>query len=106
MAVPNDETSRTVDQTTDGGYIVTSTTYSFGNQKALLVKTGASGNVEWSKVYGGIYDQNFSFVKQLPDGNYLCAGDIFSAGAGLQDIVAKVDDRRKFTMGKDIRNIW
>src|SRR5438128_95556 len=51
----DDEYAYCVKQTRDGGYIIAGYTYSFGavNGKAYIIKTDSSGNVSWSKMYGG-----------------------------------------------------
>jgi hypothetical protein len=61
--------------TSDGGYAIAGDTDSFGYLgDLLLVKTDASGNMEWSRTYGGdSYDKSCSLVV-ASDGGYAIAG--------------------------------
>jgi len=77
-----------VQQTSDGGYIVAGYTTSFGagNWDIFLIKTNASGNVQWAKTYGGSGDERAYSVRQTSDGGYIVAGYTTSFGAGSDDI--------------------
>jgi hypothetical protein len=84
----DDDRAYSVQQTSDGGYIVAGYTTSFGASLSdiFLVKTDASGNIQWAKTYGGTdYDLAYS-VRQTSDGGYILAGETRSLGAGDYDI--------------------
>ena len=58
--------------TTDGGFVITGATYSYGNglDDVFLVKTDNNGNVLWQKTFGtASYDYGRS-VQQTSDGGF------------------------------------
>jgi hypothetical protein len=84
----NWELAYSVQQTSDGGYIVAGTTNSFGAGwgDIFLIKTDANGNIQWAKTYGGTYGDKAYSVQQTSDGGYIVAGYTDSFGAGSGDI--------------------
>jgi hypothetical protein len=72
------DSARSVVQTTDGGYALAGGTTSFrpGNwyMDFMLVKTDASGNMQWSKTYGEYYSDYARSVVQTTDGGYALGG--------------------------------
>ena len=78
---------RSVQQTTDGGYILTGYTTSFGNggSDAYLVKTNSDGEEEWTKTFGGSSSDYGRSVQQTTDGGYVVAGYTTSFGNGRLD---------------------
>jgi hypothetical protein len=77
-----------VEQTADGGYIITGYTDFFRNSKrdVWLIKTAANGTEEWNRTYGGLdLDEGFGIAKSN-DGGYLIVGYTYSYGAGWGDV--------------------
>jgi len=71
------ESAYSIQQTSDGGYIVAGYTYSYsyGNADLAIYRLNSSGNKVWFKHYGGVdYDYAYS-IQQASDGGYIVAGD-------------------------------
>jgi hypothetical protein len=81
-----------VQQTSDGGYIITGLSRSFNVgltfpvNDVYLVKTDAKGNILWSRTYGSARDDMGSCVQQTTDGGYIIAGYTWPSGAPDTDV--------------------
>ncbi|MBU0520260.1 T9SS type A sorting domain-containing protein [bacterium] len=75
-----------VQQTSDGGYIIAGSTVSNNNNNVYLVKTDGSGNELWSQMFGGSDHERGYSVQQTEDGGYIVAGVTTSLGAGNEDV--------------------
>jgi hypothetical protein len=94
---------RSVEQTTDGGYVVTGWTESFGISylDVCVIKTDSLGNTLWSRTYGGSSDDYAYSVQQTTDGGYMVAGWTESYGGGNRDMMlTKLDSLGNTCIGE------
>jgi hypothetical protein len=77
-----------IQQISDGGYIVAGGTESFGagemTSDFLVLKLNSNGSVAWQKRYGGTSYDWANSIQQTIDGRYIMAGE--TASFGLADL--------------------
>jgi len=81
------EAANSLKQTSDGGFVLAGSTYSFGSGGSdfWLIKTDNFGNIQWNRTYGGTNEDYGFSVVQTFDGGYAIAGSTSSFGLGVYD---------------------
>ena len=87
-----DDFGKSIQQTTDGGYIVAGYSRSsangnvsetnHGSSDYWIVKLDGSGNIQWNRLIGGSSGDEAQSVKQTTDGGYIVAGYSLSSANG------------------------
>ena len=77
-----DDEAYYIQQTNDGGFIITGKRTVTNQEDLWLLKTDPLGDTLWTKTYGGSYDEQGFSVQQTPDGGYIVGGGTSSFGAG------------------------
>ena len=86
------EEAHSIQQTTDGGYVVAGystssangdiTGINHGSNDAWVLKLNASGDIQWQRLYGGNSSEDFNSIRQTADGGYIAAGFSMSSANG------------------------
>jgi len=89
---PDWENGFSVQQTVDGGYVIAGRTLSYGSgYDVYLVKTDASGNLQWQKTFGEGDEATGYSVQQTYDGGYVIAGETVTYGSWYHVYLIKTD---------------
>jgi type II secretory pathway pseudopilin PulG len=102
---PGYDAGSSIQQTSDGGYVITGETQSFGagNGDVFVIKLDSSGNLSWAKTIGGTSDDRGRSIQQTSDGGYVITGRTYSFGAGGYDVfVIKLDSSGNLSWTKTI----
>jgi hypothetical protein len=86
-----EDIARSVQPTTDGGYIVAGSTKSnngdvsvnYGEADAWIVKLSGTGAIQWQKALGGSGEDIARSVQPTPDGGYVVAGSAISTNGDV-----------------------
>ena len=95
-------------KTSDGGYALAGYTYLASNMTAdfWLLKVNSTGGVQWSRTYGGAYNEYVNSVVQTGDGGYALAG--WASSATPYGLVMKVNStgglQWNFTYGATVND--
>ncbi len=102
---PDDDMGYSVQQTSDGGYILTGCKESEDtiDKQLWLIKTDPKGRLLWDRVFGGGKDDHGRGVIQTSDGCYVVAGWTESFSVGSRDAyLVKTDSRGNLLWEKAI----
>jgi hypothetical protein len=78
-------------QTSDGGYAAIGSSASrngeangnHGGYDVLVLKLSSTGNIQWSKTYGGSSDEYGNLIVQNSDGTYTISADTYSTNGNI-----------------------
>ncbi len=105
-----------VQQTTDGGYVVVGTTSSnnfdvtghYGSDDVWVVKLSSLGAIEWQKALGGSSLEGGFSIQQTTDGGYILCGYTFSTNgavtSGTGGWIVKINSTGTIQWQKSIGN--
>ena len=105
-----DNVARTFDypsiqQTSDGGYVLVATGVIGGNDFLVAIKLDSSGNFSWGKKmdYGGDGGYDYPWeVKQTSDGGYIIVGEIYIDSKNYDLVPIKLDSSGNFSWARAI----
>ncbi len=101
----SDDYAGSIQQTQDGGYILTGHTFSFGEgiTDAWILKLDSTGGATWQKTYGGSGEDAIDSIRQTQDGGYIAAGSTTSFGAESSDVwIMKLNSAGR-SLAEDLR---
>jgi hypothetical protein len=70
------ESCKSIRQTSDGGYVISGSTdsYGAGGTDVYVIKLDGSGNIQWTKTIGSSATEDSYAIQQTSDGGYIVGG--------------------------------
>ncbi len=88
----NNERAYSINQTTDGGFILAGEiTSDAGDTNILILKLNANGELIWQKIYGGSGNDSARSIQQTADAGYIVAGETTTSAGDTDFWVLKLD---------------
>ncbi|OFY67389.1 MAG: hypothetical protein A3H98_06175 [Bacteroidetes bacterium RIFCSPLOWO2_02_FULL_36_8] len=83
------EKGKTVQQTSDGGYILIGQTQTYATflSAICLIKTNSSGDILWTKVFSGKEAAYGRYVEQTADGGFILSGSTLSMASFQNEVI-------------------
>ncbi|MCX8031113.1 MAG: hypothetical protein N3A59_06000 [Thermodesulfovibrionales bacterium] len=100
------DTANSIKQTSDGGFIVAGSTFSYGNglSDAWILKLNPQGDLLWHKTYGEAYRDEAYNIKETTDKGYIIAGYTSESLDNINFWVFKTDIRGTLLWQKKLGN--
>jgi len=92
-----------IEETSDGGYIITGTTNSAGagSWDVLLIKLNSVGNLSWTKTFGSASSDRGWEIHETNDNGFIVINQAYNLGYGLTDaMIIKTDNNGNLDWAK------
>src|SRR4030042_2506359 len=89
----NGDIARCVQQTNDGGFILTGGTASYGagDMDVYVIKTDSLGETLWTRSYGGLYADRSDWLECTDDSGFIVAASFAYSGGYLDVWLIKIN---------------
>ncbi|MFQ6617201.1 MAG: T9SS type A sorting domain-containing protein [Fidelibacterota bacterium] len=91
IGTSGDDWGNSVQETTDGGYIIAGVLDNPWTEDVWLIKTDSNGDTLWTRIFGGSDQDLSSYVQQTTDGGHIITGYTASYGFGGDLWLIKTD---------------